>query len=174
MSFIEQLEDLFNKGKEYVQGLANEQIAQIKDYIGRYNTFENKIYSIQKQLNRGSYSNDILLMFQKIQERQKVLDESVERFMKMTDTVADDFSNPQISIDYLKSKFSKIQDVAFVIWEYFTSTKSLIDEQERDINDIQKLMAGSNPTILNIKNFIIDHWFVSTLAGFIIVKKLLK
>ena len=31
MSFVEQLEDLFNKGKEYVQGLANEQIAQIKD-----------------------------------------------------------------------------------------------------------------------------------------------
>lgn len=52
MSFID---DLLNKGKEYITDFADNQIAEIKDYMGRYNTFEKKIRDIQTKINKGSY-----------------------------------------------------------------------------------------------------------------------
>lgn len=172
MSFVD---DLLNKGKEYITDFADNQIAEIKDYMGRYNTFEKKIRDIQTKINKGSYSNNILLKFQEILQRQQKLDEQCGLFMKMTDTVASDFSDVKFNYDYIKSKFNKISDVASIVYQFFTETKPLIDKQEQEINDIQQLMAGTtNQTILNVKNFVKEHWLLSSIIGYIVVKKILK
>lgn len=170
MSFID---DLINKGKDYISDFSDNQIAEIKDYMGRYNTFEKKIREIQTQINKGSYPTDVIQKFEQIKQRQAVLDNNCALFMKMTDTVADDFNDVQFNYDYIKSKFSKVSEVVSIVYQFFMETKPLIDEQEREIEDIQKLMAGSNPTILNVTNFIKDHW-LGTLIGIIVVRKILK
>lgn len=170
MSFID---DLINKGKDYITDFSDNQIAEIKDYMGRYNTFEKKIREIQSQINRGSYSTEIIQMFEQIKQRQAKLDQQCQTFLKMTDTVASDFSDVQFNYDYIKSKFSKVSEVVSIVYQFFMETKPLIDEQEREIENIQKLMAGSNPTILNVTNFIKDHW-LGTLIGIIVVRKILK
>lgn len=170
MSFID---DLINKGKDYISEFSDNQIAEIKDYMGRYNTFEKKIREIQSQINRGSYSTEIIQMFEQIKQRQAKLDQQCGTFLKMTDTVASDFSDVQFNYDYIKSKFSKVSEVVSIVYQFFMETKPLIDEQEREIEDIQKLMGGSNPTILNVTNFIKDHW-LGTLIGIIVVRKILK
>lgn len=172
MNFID---DLLAKGKEYITEFTDNQIAEIKDYMGRYNTFEKKIRAIKEQINKGSYSNDIILKFQQIQERQTKLDDQCGLFLKMTDTVADDFSDYKFNIDYIKSKFSKVNEVISIVYQFFTETKGLIDKQEQEINDIQQLMAGTtNQTILNVKNFVKEHWLLSGIVGYIVIRKILK
>lgn len=171
MSFID---DLINKGKEYVSEFTDNQIAEIKDYMGRYNTFEKKIIEIKNKILNGSYSNDIILKYQEILARQQKLNQQCDTFMQMTDTVSSDFSDYKFNLDYIKSKLDKINEVASIVYQFFTETKPLIDEQEQQINDIQQLMAGSSPTILNIKNFIKQHWLISTIGGYIVIKKILK
>lgn len=172
MSFID---DLLNKGKQYLTEFTDNQIAEIKDYMGRYNTFEKKILEIQKKINSGSYSVDIITKFQEILNRQQKLDEQCGLFLKMTDTVADDFSDVKFNYDYIKSKFSKVNEVISIVYQFFTETKPLIDKQEQEINDIQQLMAGTtNTTILTIKNFVKDHWIISSVIGFVVIKKILK
>ena len=172
MSFID---DLLDKGKEYVTDFTDNQIAEIKDYMGRFNTFEKKIRDIQTKINKGSYSNDILLKFQEILQRQQKLEEQCNLFMKMTDTVASDFSDVKFNYDYIKSKFDKISDVVSIVYQFFRETKPMIDKQEQEINDIQELMAGTtNQTILNIKNFVKNHWIISGVIGYVVIKKILK
>lgn len=172
MSFFD---DLFSKGQEYFNEIKDNQIAEIKDYMGRYNTFEKKINEIKKQIDKGSYSNDIILKFQEIQNRQQKLDQQCGTFLKMTDTVADDFSDFKFNVDYIKSKMNNIGEVASIVYQFFTQTKGLIDEQEREISDISQLMAGTtNQTILNVKNFVKEHWLLSGVLGYIVIRKILK
>lgn len=172
MSFID---DIIDKVKGYATEFGDNQIAEIKDYMGRYNTFEKKIIEIKNKIQKGSYSNDIITKFSEILARQEKLDEQCGTFLKMTDTVASDFSDVQFNYDYIKSKFSKVNEVISIVYQFFTETKPEIDKQEREIEDIQKLMAGTtNQTILNVKNFVKDHWLISSVIGFIVVKKILK
>ena len=172
MSF---LDDIMNKVKGYAQEFGDNQIAEIKDYMGRYNTFEKKILEIQKKINAGSYSSDIITKFQEILARQQKLDQQCSTFLKMTDTVADDFSDYKFNYDYIKSKFSKVNEVISIVYQFFMETKPEIDKQEQEINDIQQLMAGTtNQTILNVKNFVKEHWIISSVIGFIVIKKILK
>ena len=172
MSFID---DLINKGKEYLTEFTDGQIAEIKDYMGRYNTFEKKIIEIKNKIQRGSYSTEIIQKFQEILARQEQLDQQCGLFLKMTDTVADDFSDVKFNYDYIKNKFSKVSEVVSIVYQFFMETKPLIDKQEQEINDIQQLMAGTtNQTILNIKNFVKEHWVISSIVGYIVIKKILK
>lgn len=169
------IEDIIDKVKGYATEFSDSQIAEIKDYMGRYNTFEKKIIEIKNKIQKGSYSNDIIIKFNEILQRQEKLDQQCNTFLKMTDTVASDFSDVQFNYDYIKSKFSKVNEVISIIYQFFTETKPEIDKQEREIEDIQKLMAGTtNQTILNVKNFVKDHWLISSIVGLIIVKKILK
>lgn len=172
MSF---LDDIVNKFKGFATDFGDNQIAEIKDYMGRYNTFEKKIIDIKNKIQKGAYSNDIILKFQEIQARQQQLDEQCDKFLKMTNTVASDFSDVKFNYDYIKSKFSKISDVLSIAYQFFTETKPLIDKQEQEINDIQELMAGTtSPTVLTVKNFVKNHWLLSGIVGYIVIKKILK
>ena len=128
-------------GKDYISDFSDNQIAEIKDYMGRYNTFEKKIREIQSQINRGSYSTEIIQMFEQIKQRQAKLDQQCQTFLKMTDTVASDFSDVQFNYDYIKSKFSKVSEVVSIVYQFLMETKPLIDEQEREIYQETKLYA---------------------------------
>ena len=146
MSFVD---DIIQKVKDYGQQYSEEYIAEVKNYIVRYNQFEYDILKIKNKISKGGYSEDIINKFLKIQANQKVLDEQVNKFMALTN-MGDKFKDYEISIDYLKSKLGDIQEVTAVLYMFLTQTKPLIDEQEKDIADIQKLMEGANPTLLNI------------------------
>lgn len=174
MSFIDDVINVFNQAKDYASGLADGQIAEIKDYMGRFNTFEKKIIDIGKQIDKGSYSAEIINKYAEIKDRQAQLQVTTDKFLEMTNTVQSDFSDAKFSIDYIKSKLPNIQNVLFNVIEFFTRTKSEIDKQEQEIEDIQKLMQGDNPTILKVKNFVKDHWLISGIVGYIAIKKILK
>lgn len=172
MSFIE---DLISKGQALFTEFSDNTIGEIKDYIGRFYTFENKINQIKKKLNSGSYSVEIIQMFREIQERQSKLQTQVDRFINMTDTAGTKFTDVSFNLNYLKSKFNDISEITAIAYQFLTETKPEIDKQEREINDIQQLMAGqTSQTALNIKNFLKDHWIISSIAGIIIIKKILK
>lgn len=172
MSFIE---DLIAKGQTLLTEFSDNTIGEIKDYIGRFYTFENKINQIKKQLNSGSYSVEIIQKFKQIQERQAKLQKQVDNFVKMTDTAGAKFTDISFNLDYIKSKFDDISEITAIAYQFLMETKPEIDKQEREINDIQQLMAGqTSQTVLNIKNFIKDHWLISSVVGFIIVRKILK
>lgn len=167
--------DIIENIRGYATEFGDKQIAEIKDYMGRYNTFEKKIIEIKNKIQKGSYSNDIIVKFNEILQRQQKLDQQCSKFLEMTDTVASDFSDVKFNYDYIKSKFDKIGDVLSIVYQFFMETKPEIDKQEQEINDIQQLMAGTtNQTILNVKNFVKDHWLLSGIAGYIIIKKILK
>jgi len=172
MSFIE---DIIAKGQAYLSDFSDNTIGQIKDYIGRFYTFENKINQIKKQINSGSYSIEIIQKFQEIQQRQAKLQQQVDNFVKMTDTAGAKFTDISFNLDYIKSKFNDISEITAIAYQFLTETKPEIDKQEREITDIQQLMAGqTNQTVLTIKNFFKDHWLISSIAGIIIIKKILK
>lgn len=169
------LEDIIDKVKGYATEFGDKQIAEIKDYMGRYNTFEKKIIEIKNKIQKGSYSNDIIVKFNEILARQQKLDQQCSKFLEMTDTVASDFSDVKFNYDYIKSKFDKVNEVISIVYQFFMETKPEIDKQEQEINDIQQLMAGTtNQTILNVKNFVKDHWLLSGIVGYIVIKKILK
>lgn len=172
MSFVE---DLIVKGQAYLTDFSDKTIGEIKDYIGRFYTFENKINKIKKELNSGSYSVEIIQKFNEIQERQKKLQEQVDRFVNMTDTAGAKFTDVSFNLSYIKSKFDDISEITAIAYQFLTETKPEIDKQEREITDIQELMKGNtNQTILNVKNFVKDHWLISSVIGFIVIKKILK
>lgn len=171
MSFIE---DLIAKGQAYLTDFSDKTIGEIKDYIGRFYTFENKINQIKKQLNNGMYSVEIHNKFKEIQQRQSKLQTQVDNFVSMTDSIGAKFSDANFSLDYLKSKYNDITEISAVAYQFLTQTKPEIDKQEQEINDIQQLMAGTtNTTILTVKNFVKNHW-LATIVGIIVVRKLLK
>ncbi len=172
MSFID---DLIAKGQALLGDLSDNTIGEIKDYIGRFYTFENKINKIKKELNSGSYSVEIIQKFNEIQERQKKLQEQVDRFVNMTDTAGAKFTDVSFNLSYIKSKFNDISEITAIAYQFLTETKPEINKQEREITDIQELMKGNtNQTILNVKNFVKDHWLISSVIGFIVIKKILK
>lgn len=171
MSFVD---DLIAKGQALLGDLSDNTIGEIKDYIGRFYTFENKINKIKKEINSGSYSVEIIQKFQQIQQRQAKLQEQVDRFVNMTDTAGAKFTDVSFNLSYLKSKFDDISEITAIVYQFLTETKPEIDKQEREINDIQALMQGNtNTTILSVKNFVKDHW-LATIIGVIIIRKILK
>lgn len=170
MSFVE---DLISKGQAYLTNFSDNTIAEIKDYIGRFYTFENKINQIKKQINSGLYSVEITTKFKEIQQRQAKLQQQVDRFVKMTDTAGTKFTDVSFNLNYLKSKYNDISEIVAIAYQFLTETKPEIDKQEQEINNIQELMNGANPTILSVKNFVKNHW-LATIIGIIIVRKILK
>lgn len=170
MGFVE---DIIAKGQAYLTNFSDNTIGEIKDYIGRFYTFENKINQIKKQINSGLYSVEITTKFKEIQQRQAKLQEQVDRFVKMTDTAGTKFTDVSFNLNYLKSKYNDISEIVAIAYQFLTETKPEIDKQEQEINNIQELMNGANPTILNVKNFVKNHW-LATIIGIIIVRKILK
>lgn len=171
MSFIE---DLIAKGQALFTDFSDKTIGEIKDYIGRFYTFENKINILKKQINSGSYSIEIINKFKQIQERQNKLQQQVDRFVKMTDTAGTKFTDPKFSLDYLKSKYDDITEIMAIAYQFLTETKPEIDKQEEEINNIQQLMSGTtSQTMINIKSFVKNHW-LATIIGLLIVRKILK
>ena len=171
MSFID---DLIAKGQEFFTSFSDETIGEIKDYIGRFYTFEKKINYLKKEINSGSYSVEIIQKFQEIQDRQKKLQEQVDRFVNMTDTAGAKFTDVSFNLSYLKSKFNDISEITAVAYQFLTETKPLIDKQEQEINDISSLMNGMSQTQLDIVNFFKKHWLISSVAGIYIIRKILK
>lgn len=171
MSFIE---DLIAKGQAYLTDFSDKTIGEIKDYIGRFYTFENKINQIKKQINSGLYSVEINNKFKEIQQRQAKLQTQVDNFVRITDNIGARFSDANFSLAYLKSKYDDISEISSVAYQFLTETKPEIDKQEQEITDIGQLMAGTtNTTILAVKNFVKNHW-LATIVGVIIVRKILK
>lgn len=168
------LDDILGKGKQYLTEFTDKEIAEIKDYMGRYNTFEKKILMLKKEIESGSYSNDVISRYNEILDRQKRLDEQCQTFLKMTDTVASDFSDVKFDYDYIKSKFSKINEVVAVVYQFFTETKPLIDKQEQEIEDTWQLIYGVSATRLEVVNFVKKHWLISSIVGIYVIKKFLK
>lgn len=171
MSFVD---DLIKKGQEFFTSFSDETIGEIKDYIGRFYTFEKKINYLKKEINNGSYSVEIIQKFQEIQDRQKKLQEQVDRFINMTETAEKKFTDVSFNLTYLKSKFNDISEITAIAYQFLTETKPMIDKQEQDIYDLISVMGGVPQTYVDVKNFLKNHWLISSVVGIYIIRKMFK
>lgn len=170
MSFID---DLINKGKEYVTQYSDSLIVDIKADVGKSFQLRSEVNALKSQIKSGSYNADIITKFNVINERQNQIDEQVQRFTDMTNTATDQFGNIEFSLDYLKGNWENISSVGSIGYQFLTETRKLISTQEDEISQLKELMAGSSQVFVNMKSFVKNHW-LATLVGILIVRKILR
>lgn len=165
--------------KEWTNEQIDSYIAQIKNAIGTFYTFESAILEIKQKVNRGEYSsenaNEVLSLLNSIQTRQSKLQTQVDNFVNLTGGVMDKYGNFELDKNYIKANWTSLISDGSIVYIFLTQTMSEIDKQKQEIQKLQSFLTGSSPLLYGLKEFFSKPKnIIMTLGGVWLVKKILK